>query len=446
MNILKRLSAALIGLGSLVLSEPCTARLDPPPATSLDAGSWLPDGVAQVANSITVASPFRFYSFHLQYDVDYPNVTFLDIDTEGSFGPMVLAIFDAGGSLVAVSEPRGGGPGVPPNPSNNAQLSFGVGLRAGVDNGHRYSGQEGDLPAGLYYLVIACPGSTFANNWTVNAAPACGTEYLINFSSNSRKSIVAPFPIPPDVTVDLGIVRDAAHTSLPVTICGSSVGWVRFALTNDIPSFAIDPNGDLLPAVTFLDISQQGSDVPVPWNFALYTRTGHLVANGVSKAGAGFNGSASNAGGDGPFGGGGTFAQLSFGTAPTRGSTPLTSGQTTLGLTLSNQNGASLPANQYYLAVSVGESHAQGNRYGVRNVPSACHTFAITVNTNNRGPAANCPCDLNGDHVVDDADFVLFVYGYSNLIDFLGDFDLDGDVDDDDFFVFSGKYSAFLCP
>jgi hypothetical protein len=66
----------------------------------------------------------------------------------------------------------------------------------------------------------------------------------------------------------------------------------------------------------------------------------------------------------------------------------------------------------------------------------------------------SCPCDLNGDGVVDDSDFVLFVIAY-NILDCTdpsmpvgcpSDFNGDGVVDDSDFVIFAAAYNALICP
>lgn len=68
-----------------------------------------------------------------------------------------------------------------------------------------------------------------------------------------------------------------------------------------------------------------------------------------------------------------------------------------------------------------------------------------------------CPCDLNHDSFVDDADFVLFVSAYNELLCEHGrgsgrhgscaaDFTGDGMVDDSDFVIFAGAYNELICP
>ncbi len=64
-------------------------------------------------------------------------------------------------------------------------------------------------------------------------------------------------------------------------------------------------------------------------------------------------------------------------------------------------------------------------------------------------PREGCPCDLNADDYVDDADFVTFAEAYNALVvpDAFGpaDFNFDDLVDDSDFVVFAGAYDQLIC-
>lgn len=83
-------------------------------------------------------------------------------------------------------------------------------------------------------------------------------------------------------------------------------------------------------------------------------------------------------------------------------------------------------------------------------IPNAETWHGFTVGL--AGPP--CPCDLNGDKVVDDADFVEFVQAV-NILDCLdpdmparcpSDFNGDSVVDDEDFVLFVGPYNELTCP
>lgn len=70
------------------------------------------------------------------------------------------------------------------------------------------------------------------------------------------------------------------------------------------------------------------------------------------------------------------------------------------------------------------------------------------------GAAGACPGDLNGDDLVDDSDFVLFLAAY-NILDCAdpsmpagcpADLNSDGVVDDSDFVLFVAAYNELVCP
>lgn len=58
----------------------------------------------------------------------------------------------------------------------------------------------------------------------------------------------------------------------------------------------------------------------------------------------------------------------------------------------------------------------------------------------------SCPADLNGDAMVDDADFVLFAGAYNELLTMAADFNGDGATDDSDFVLFADAYNTLMCP
>lgn len=64
--------------------------------------------------------------------------------------------------------------------------------------------------------------------------------------------------------------------------------------------------------------------------------------------------------------------------------------------------------------------------------------------------AITCLADLNFDNQVDDADFILFVPSYNDLIvpqaQTAGDFNGDSQCDDADFQIFAAAYNELVCP
>ena len=423
----------------------------PIPAESLNVAGSLPDGTNQITGTLTPGSPFKWYKFNVNSDIDYTNVKFLDIDTEGSDAPVAFALYTPDSAVFDFGESRGSGPDAPPSAAeNNAfQISYGVARRPGIGNGEQYSGQEGVLPAGEYYLIVAPAGSGFGDGWSTNASLAANLNYVLNFNGNPVSLAAGPAVSPTLPTGgDLGILIGGPQVASGLAVRARGVGWVRFGLTNNLPTVgAFDQRDGVTPLtdVTYMDVTQPGSSIVGEWNFALYNNNG-VAANGtsVSLAGAGFNNN--NGGGDGPFGCGGSFAQLSYGTAASRGTAPLDAGHTTLGVPLNNQNGSSLGNDEYYLAVTMGTALFAGDRWGARSTRGSSLTASITIDSNNRGPIPGCPADFNGDGGVDDADFVTFARAYNNLIDLVGDINLDTFSDDTDFALFSAAYDLLLCP
>jgi hypothetical protein len=244
----------------------------------------------------------------------------------------------------------------------------------------------------------------------------------------------------------LGVLNGTAVASPVFTLQQRTVGWVRFTLANAIPTLnqINQKTGVAMPPVNYLDITQPGSSLMGEWNFALYNSSGFLAnASSTSRAGAGYNGN--NGCGDGPCGPQTTFAQLSFGSASSRG-LPTPDAGLVAGKPLSNQNGAALASDQYYLAVSLGQALFPATRWGARSSRQSVLGGKITIASNSRGAATNCPADFNGDGAVEDLDFALFARFYNNLLDIGGDFNEDTLTDDSDFLLFAAAYDALLCP
>jgi hypothetical protein len=438
---------------SYVFSLFGSAESPPPPtATSINSAGFLSDGIVQVTGNLTSASKFKWYKFNTQFDISYAETTFMDIDTEGSAVPMAFAVYTPDSQVFDLSEGRGDGPeAVRPSDLNNHQISYGVARRPGVGLGEQYSGQEGVLPAGEYYLAIAVAGSGFGDGWTISPAdPVVSTAYALNFNNNNRKSIPAGPAVSPVLATgaDMAVLLGGTQTTSDQTVRARGVSFVRFSLTNPLPTTGQFNTSDSTPLsdVTFLDITQPGSSTVGEWNMCLYNNNGFLAnANSISYAGAGFNNN--TGGGDGASGCGGSFAQLSYGTADSRGQTPLDPDQSTLGRPLDNQNGSTLNGDQYYLAVTMGNALFANERWGARSTRGSNLTAVISLTSDNRGPNGGCPADFNGDGGVDDADFVYFAKYYNDLVNPAGDIDgnFDGFTDDGDFAVFAAAYDLLVC-
>ncbi|MGH7243924.1 MAG: hypothetical protein ACREJD_10940 [Phycisphaerales bacterium] len=421
------------------------------PATSLNGGNgFLADSVSQFTGVLTTANKYNWYKFNTANDISYAQTTFLDIDTEGSQAPTAFALYTPDSNVFSIASGRGDGPD-PNRPSdlNAQQMSFGVARRPGVGSGEQYSGQDGDLPAGEYYLAVALADSGFGDAWVVQGAdPVTPKSYSLNFNNNNQKTFTAPAAISPAIASDLGALTGGTQTTSEINVGPQAAAFVRFSLTNPLPTTGQSNQSDSSPLgdVTYMDITQPGSSIVGEWNFALYNNSGTL-ANGtsISYAGGGFN---NNSGpGDGPASCAGTFAQLSYGTAASRGTAPLDPDQSVVGHPLSNQNGAALNSDQYYLALTLGNASFANSRWGARSTRYQSLTAVISVTSNNRGPSAGCPADFNGDGGVDDADFTFFAKYYNDLTNPTGDIDgsHDGLTDDSDFGTFAAAYDSLVC-
>jgi len=214
--------------------------------------------------------------------------------------------------------------------------------------------------------------------------------------------------------------------------------WLLFTFPNDFNSTPVYSLGTglQLPDVTFLDISMPNSDYNVGWNLGLYDGFGQLVASSVATSP------------DGPSGGGGSYAQLSFGIRPARTATPATGPQTTGGLLFANQNGTSLPPSVFFLAITQGPTTFGTTNWTVTNTGGAFAQAQITFATDSRPPCGFAPtlsyADINSDGVVDNNDFVLFNFSYLILVSAVGDLNGDGITDDTDFVLFIDAFNGFL--
>ncbi len=98
--------------------------------------------------------------------------------------------------------------------------------------------------------------------------------------------------------------------------------------------------------------------------------------------------------------------------------------------------------------VMTGTGLARGTRYCVSELDWAMLKDArVPIRT-------PCPCDLNGDGFIEDADFAIFVAAYDLYdcadpampVGCIADFNHDGAVDDGDYVIFIHAYAEFICP
>ncbi len=264
---------------------------------------------------------------------------------------------------------------------------------------------------------------------------ACG---LVASSSHSFAQLGPPVLLGNDLSA-LGSTYSPLTPTYQSQVLNVAGGpeWLMFTFPNDFnaaPVFSLG-TGLPLPDVTYLDISMPNSAYTVGWNLGLYDAFGQLVAQSLATSP------------DGPSGGGGSYAQLSFGlpAKPPRTAMVATGPQTAAGSPYANQNGTSLPPTVYFLAVTQGPT-TFGANWTVTNSGGASAAAQITFATDSRPPCGAAPtlsyADINSDGVVDMNDFVLFNYSYLILQSAVGDLNADGITDDTDFVLFVTMYNG----
>jgi hypothetical protein len=129
--------------------------------------------------------------------------------------------------------------------------------------------------------------------------------------------------------------------------------------------------------------------------------------------------------------------------SPRQNATPLLRGRTIMkwtdGTMLASVHNSKKRADLgYYPVSSAGNADLWNERTDGTWLTANALEFVVRVKP--------CPGDLNGDGVVDDNDFQLFVGPYDTLLDPRADLTGDANTDDADFQVFVQAYNELLCP
>lgn len=234
----------------------------PRPTTELvNPTGCLQDGVTTRSASTSGAAP-KWYTFCLNSDATDLSSQFLDIDTEGSAGDTVVALYSSTGNLLMVDDGSGSG--------TNDQFSFGIGRRAAVGDGSQYDGRDTlaglkGLPAGEYDFVVAPAGATFDNGWAV-ASAAPSTSFTLHFNTNTNGATLAP-SVAPALTADLDLSGQiiAPGAALPQTATPAfGVNWYRFTTCRDASTtnpVTIDMAGSNSYGNTHIVFDSSGNEV-----------------------------------------------------------------------------------------------------------------------------------------------------------------------------------------
>jgi len=192
----------------------------------------------QINRTVDVAAGgASFYLFTLSQDASAPLGTFLDIDTEGTFGDTELGVYRTDGTLVVSDDNDGSG--------LLTQLSFGAGTRPAVGNSVAYNGRDGVLTAGTYYLAVAQFNAVFGSGFNISSTGVGLAGVQVNLRSISDP--VAPtgtgaatpntfgndgtFSTIFRVTVQSG--SSPASTNLAVSLDTSSIGGTTLVLLDN---------------------------------------------------------------------------------------------------------------------------------------------------------------------------------------------------------------------
>jgi hypothetical protein len=356
------------------------------------AGGVLP--AVTVAFSLStdpmVAPQGRWFKFTTPVDISSPDLNFLDISVDidpGSGIPMqtTFGMYASNGGRLVADATRGIG-------AVNPLATFGHGRRPGLGGTEQQGrpmdrdGRDGALAAGTYYLFVTGPegrygGASFAVD--ASESTADGTALLVFDTNADTTNCALPTPVAPTVTRNLGTLSLGNQATVNDVLTGvEDVEWYTF--TTDF---------DILPSnANFLDIHSIGSDLGGNI-YALYDNSGNAVSasyadddSGGLYLGTNINCAPTD-----------TRAQLSFGGAAAPRS-PLGPG-----LPFEGQNGDTLAAGTYWLAVGLDNGFVLPAGWQVRSDSGSYIFMWATLRT-----PFQCNADYNRD-------------GFLNLDD-LGDF------------------------
>lgn len=226
------------------------------------------------------------------------NQTYLDIDTDGSAGDVVIGMYDSNGILLALDDGQGDG--------DDDQLSFGLGRRNSGGDGLQFDGRDGELTAaGNFFVVVAPAGTTMANCFGITFPPSSDRApqaYKLHIASNLL-NFDLPASVPPIPTYDVSLAIGSAlvpctATDTPTfrTSYDGEVFWIKF----DLPGPVTALNGAYLDLETTRHSIDQtlgssslaeGADPEM----VLFTNTGAVLdGDDVDGPGEGFGNAPNN--------------------------------------------------------------------------------------------------------------------------------------------------------
>jgi hypothetical protein len=245
----------------------------PPTCTSFTLGA--PNTFAPTSTTLA-NNGVAWYCVTLPSGATDSALKYIDIDTYGSVADVAIGLFTSAGIRIAVDDESGGG--------GQALISSGIGRRANTSGGADYQGwtylQTGlgiappgvdGLPAGTYYVAIACAGggAIFGDGFFASGAGTGGAATL-RVRTNVATGAIAPSD-PPVADRIIGIGSEDPITSpggaTPETALFSpGVQWFDVQLCHD---------ADASNPVTF-DVSAAAGTEPLGKSIYVFDNSGNL--------------------------------------------------------------------------------------------------------------------------------------------------------------------------
>ncbi len=309
--------------------------------------------------------------------------------------PSSLGLYTSSGDVLAFDHGEGGGCDIETDTAGlYGMLSFGVGRRAAQAGGYAFDGRDGELSAGTYYLAVSGPETDYGDAirpFNDGASTSSGSVQLVLTSNIGSQGTSPDNPntpaAPPQVRSHdtLGSLPGGVTTMDVLRTGDTHVRWVRFDVP---PERAVTAAGS-----NFIDINMNGT-LDVDGALGLYNAVGALIA--FDRAGGPSTGP------------GARLGQLSFGGAAS-GVRPADGD----GRPYANDNGNTLPAGAYWLAVGRDADGTPGamrfDATGWRAYSAAGPYATVTVNLR---ASTGCRIDYNNDGGVSPDDVGDFLSDY----------------------------------
>ncbi|QOI99122.1 MAG: hypothetical protein HRU70_00900 [Phycisphaeraceae bacterium] len=351
-------------------------EVPPPPPShedAVDLGDVEDGTLIDRSDTTTGTKAYQWYKFNLTVPVNSDEQRFLDMDSNATIfntgsTDTEMAIFNDQGVLIAQDDDQGA--------FNSSLLSHGHDTRGG-----EYDGQDPDLAAGIYYVVIAPYNATFANGFVVNTSSNATTI-------NARLRLTCGIDDVPGASApqaeDLGELSPTGAKVEDHALGRGGVAWFTFTLLDPV-------DGE---QGVFLDLDTESS-VLSPQNdteLALYDASGNRIAWDDND---GFD----------------RLSALSFGS----GSTSSPNGD---GLPYDGRDGALLPAGVYYVAVSGFNTEHGLSEWAVSSISNNTGVFTLVIRTNVSEvppPPPTCPADFNDDGFLDFFDLDAYLICFEEI-------------------------------